>query len=266
MCRRVCLWAVTMSLVGCAAVSAPPRCQAQPLPAILVSNTRDEWKPEPRLTGEAARKAEQAAAAKLSSFKNAQGRAKYLVISERLDPDSPEKQVTSINYMGAKLDDEALKLTARLFRIGTIIADSSNIRDEQLRYFSGLKSLTSLVLNNTAVGDKGMVHLRRLSKLQTLHLAGTKVSDRGLDDIARLSDLKILNLSKTKVTSAGMKKLLPLNRLAWLLLSDTKMNDAGLMQLAKMKDLHRLTVTGTKVTAAGIDRLKRAIPKLSVDH
>ena len=179
-----------------------PRCQAGPAAGFLTSsNNPDDWKPEPPLAGEAARAAEQDAAAKLSAMKDANGGSKYLVISERLDPDSPEKRVTAINYKGSKLDNEALKLTARLFEIGTIIANDCNIRDEQLRYFSGLKSLTSLVLTNTSVSDKGMIHLRRLANLETLHLSGTKVSDGGVGTIARLGDLRILNLSKTKVTS-----------------------------------------------------------------
>lgn len=202
--HRICLWAIVGSLLGCGAASVPSRCLAALNSEFFMSSTnRDDWKPEPPLTGEAALKAEQEAAAQLSAMKDENGQCKYLVISERLDPDSPEKRVTSINYKGSKIDNEALKLTARLFRISTIIADNSNIKDEQLRYFSGLKSLTSLVLTNTAVTDKGMVHLRHLANLETLHLSGTKVSDRGLDDIARLSDLRILNLSKTKVTSGN---------------------------------------------------------------
>ena len=62
-----------------------------------------------------------------------------------------------------------------------------------------------------------------------------------------------------------MKKLLPLTKLDWLLLSDTALTDAGLRQLAKMPHLHRLTISGTKVTTAGVNRLKAAIPRLTVD-
>ena len=62
---------------------------------MCVATETDDWKPEPPLAGEAARKAEQDAAAKLSAIKDENGGRKYLVISERLDPDSPEKRVTS---------------------------------------------------------------------------------------------------------------------------------------------------------------------------
>jgi Leucine-rich repeat (LRR) protein len=204
--------------------------------------------------------AEQEAAEKLSTFKDKNGSGKYLVISEKIDPEKPEKRVTSINYK------EALKLTARLYRISTIIADNSNISDDDLKYFSGLAVLTSLVLTNTGITDAGMANLRPLSNLETLHLSGTKVTDAGLDDIAQLTNLKILNLSQTGVTDAGMKKLVPLTNLEWLLLSETSLSDAGLDELAAMKHLHRLTIGKTKVTAAGVDRLKKAIPALAVDQ
>jgi len=210
--------------------------------------------------------AELEAANKLTAFKDAKGGGEYLVISERIEPDKPEKRVTSINYKGAKVDEETLKLTARLYRIGTVIAADTNISDDQLKYFSGLTMLTSLVLSNTSISDAGLSHLRPLANIQALHLSGTKVSDAGLDDIARLNSLKILNLSHTEVTDEGMKKLLPLTNLDWLLLSEMPLTDAALDQLAGMKNLHRLTIDKTKVTAAGVDRLKKAIPALKVDQ
>jgi len=235
------------------------RCQAEPHAELCVLREEDDLEPEPLAA--AVREAEQEAAAKLRSFKNKAGRAKYLVITEQ-----PDKRVTSINYMGAKIDDETLKLTARLCRIGTVNAGNSNITDTQLKYLSGLTSMNSLVLANTPITDKGLVHLRPLVNIQALHLSGTKVSDCGLDDIARLKSLKILNLSQTKVTGKGMKKLLPLTDLNWLLLSETAITDAGLAQLAGMKNLHRLTVNKTKVTPEGVAGLKRAIPRLAVDQ
>jgi hypothetical protein len=228
----------------------------------------EKGKHEQRVIAEPAgdKAAELEAAEKLTAFKDEKGHAKYLVISERSDPDKPEKRVTSINYKDAKIDEETLKLTARLYRISTIIADKTNISDDDLKYLSGLTVLTSLVLTDTGITDAGLAHLRPLSNLQTLHLSGTKVSDAGMDDIARLTNLKILNLSKTNVSDAGMKKLVPLTNLDWLLLAETSLTDAGLDQLAPLKHLHRLTINGTKVTDAGVGRLKKAIPAVSVDR
>ena len=262
--HRICLLAVMASLWWCMSGQAQSpsvayRPQTEPYATFLVVQDNDDLEPEP--LSPAARQAEKETVAKLRGIKDDAGRAKCFVVTE-----GPDKCATSVAYTGGKINDETLKLTARLCRNGTVNADKCDITDDQLKHLSGLKSLINLVLSNTPVTDKGMVHLRPLTNLQTLHLSNTKVSDPGLDDIAQLKNLKILNLSQTKVTDRGMKKLLPLTQLKWLLLSDTAITDAGLRQLAAMKQLSRVTVDKTKVTAAGVDRLKKAIPKLHVDQ
>jgi len=89
--------------------------------------------------------------------------------------EQPDKRVTSINYMGAKIDDETLKLTAHLCRIGTVNASDCNITDNQLKYLSGLTSMTSLVLTPHADTDKGLVHLRPLANMQGIAPFHTKI-------------------------------------------------------------------------------------------
>jgi hypothetical protein len=207
--------------------------------------------------------AEREAAAKLEAMKF-DGKS-YLVVSERVSYDSPEKHVTSINLNELPISDEAIALVPKLYRVITVNASRCKIANDQLKCFKGLSILNNLILDNTPITDEGLVYLRPLSNLGALYLNNTNVSDRGLDDVASLRRLKILNLSGTKVTDAGMKKLLPLEDVEWLLLSDSEITDAGLDQLAGMKRLSRLSINGAKVTAEGIDRLKKAIPRLSVD-
>ncbi|MGA7702307.1 MAG: hypothetical protein WCB27_22150, partial [Thermoguttaceae bacterium] len=125
-----------------------------------VLNTDDRGQRQRRVIAEPSgdKAAELEAAEKLTALKDKNGGGRYLVISEKIEPGKPEKRVTSINYKGATIDEEALKLTARLYRISTIIADNSNISDDDLKYFSGLTVLTSLVLTNTGITDKGMAN------------------------------------------------------------------------------------------------------------
>jgi hypothetical protein len=250
---RTCLLAVAIGFLW--AVAGPSqRCFSldRDVPGTVpVLQQNDDLEPLP--LDPAAKEAEQDAAAKLR-------KSKYFVVTEQ-----PDSRVTSVNFMGAKVDDEAFKQTAKLCRVSTVNADGSNVTDDLLKHLSGLTSMTSLVLSNTPITDKGIVHLRPLPKLQALYLSKTKLSDAGLDDVAQIKNLRILNLSQTKVTDEGMKKLLPLAKLNWLLLSETDLTDVGLKQLAEMKQLRRLTITKTKVTPEGISRLKEAIPHLSID-
>jgi hypothetical protein len=237
----------------------PCGCPCDPIATFPVLLQNDDLEPEELSPAE--RETEREVVAKLRSLKDAAGKQKCFVITEFAD-----KRCTSISFMGGKIDDEMLKLTARLARVSTVNAEKCGISDDQLEYFAGLKSLFTLVLSNTPITSKGLVHVRPLTNLQALHLSNTKVSDAGLDDIAQLRHLKILNLSQTKVTDRAMKKLLPLTELKWLLLSETAITDAGLDELAPMRQLGRLTILKTRVTAAGVDRLKQAIPALSVDR
>ena len=138
---------------------------------------------------------------------------KYAVISDR-----PERRVFGVNFCAKAVNDDALMLVAKLYRLTTLNAAGTKLTDDQLNYLDGLTTLTTL------------------------------------------------NLSKTKVSDEGLKTLLPLVNLKSLVLSDTAVTDAGLAHLAGMKNLGRLSIKGTKVTPAGIERLKKALPKLTVDR
>jgi hypothetical protein len=266
MCYRICLCAVVASLLSCIAqaqpASSPYPNPSRPHDTFLVSQQTDDLEPEP-LSAEQ-RETEKEVYTKLRGFKDAAGKAKCFVIVERFG--EADRCVTSVTFMGGKIDDEMLKLTARLARISTINADKCEITDDQLKQIADLKSLTTLVLSNTPITGKGFAQLHGLDKLQALHLSNSKVSDAALDDIAQIKHLKILNLSQTKVTDRGVKRLLPLTELNWLLLSETAITDAGLRPLAGMKKLGRLTILKTKVTPEGVERLKTALPKLHVDQ
>jgi hypothetical protein len=45
----------------------------------------------------------------------------------------------------------------------------------------------------------------------------------------------------------------------------TKLSDAGLAQLAAFPNLRRVDASGSRVTPAGIDKLKKAIPEVTVN-
>lgn len=257
---------LVLLLVGVVIVAKNPALLARFLPADDRGGGASVAEP----TGDPA--AEQEAAAKLNAFTEvvkveADGGTKekkvsmYLVISE-----PPEKKVTSVNFCGKPVSDEALALVSKLYRVMTINAGGCKITDDQLKHFGGLRGLNNLILNETAVTDAGLANLRPLAgNLGTLYLGETPITDRGLDDIAALTKLKILDLSKTKITDEGLKKLAPLGELSWFLIGDTEITDAGLAHLANLKNLSRLTVKGSKVTDAGIDKLKKSLPKLAVD-
>jgi hypothetical protein len=102
--------------------------------------------------------AEREAAAKLEAMSF--GGKKYLVISGQVSPDLPDRCVTCVNFCGAPVNEEALTLVPKLYRVITVSASGSKLTNDQLKYFSGLSNLTNLILDGTSISDEGLSHLR----------------------------------------------------------------------------------------------------------
>jgi hypothetical protein len=198
---------------------------------------------------------EQAAAAELE-------KAGVFVVRE-----GPEKQVTSVNFMGQgkKVDKKTAALLPDLFRVSTINLADTDFDGELLKFLKNHRKLVSLVLSGTGVGDKDMVYLANAPSLVSLYLTKTKITDAGLAHIANLPKLAILDLSDTKITDRGLSEIAKLQNLNWLLISSTEITDAGLPTLANLPNLHRLSLMDTKVTEQGIASLKASKPGMAVD-
>jgi hypothetical protein len=152
-----------------------------------------------------------------------------------------------------------------------------------------LRELHALNLSATNVSDAALVHVKNLDQLCTLRLSETKVTDAGLTELKGLRELTGLFLDRTAVTDAGLLHLKQLH-LTFLDLSNTKVTDTGLVQLQTMSTLYRLDLCNTDVTDAGLDHLKgltglgwlgvsgtkvspqgmaelrRALPRVLIDH
>jgi uncharacterized membrane protein len=101
-------------------------------------------------------------------------------------------------------------------------------------------------------------------ELVGLDLARTRVSDAGLDELARFTALRRLHLEGTAIGDAGLAHLAGLRRLEYLNLWGTRTSDAGLAHLAGLTALRRLYLWRTATTAQGVERLRAALPELTV--
>ena len=98
-----------------------------------------------------------------------------------------------------------------------------------------------------------------------LDLGRSSIGDRDLAIIARLPHLTRLSLHRTGATDAGLAQLTPLRHLEYLNLYGTSVTDAGLAHLENLPSLHALYLWQTAVTPAGVERLRVALPRLSVN-
>ncbi len=218
----------------------------------------------PRGLSDAERKAEEDACRALRD-------AGALVVAEdvtaaKAPREDREKAVTSVDFKGAALSDDTLKLLKPLVRLTSLNLTGTDITDERLRFVAETPSLASLVLNDTPITDAGLARLAPLKGLDVLHLRNTRVGNEGLAHLAAIGNLKVLDLSETQVTDDGLAHLARLQSLNWLLLEGNAITDAGLQHLHALKGLRRLTINNTKVTPAGVAAIGEAIPGLVVNN
>jgi Leucine-rich repeat (LRR) protein len=117
---------------------------------------------------------------------------------------------------------------------------------------------------NFKVSEDVLSQVKKLGHLQKLDLTGSSVTDAELAHLKDLASLQSLWLSKTQVTDDGLSHLKGLKNLTWLDLNDTKITDTGLTHLTGLTGLRHLEIQKSKVTAEGADKLKAALPNLSI--
>ncbi len=127
--------------------------------------------------------------------------------------------------------------------------------------------VAELDLQSSRLDDAWFPAISQLQGLRALSLSDTKTTDQRLAmlfDSGPLVSLRELDLHATEVTDDGIELLKNAPMLNQLDLSETQLTDRGLASLHSLSRLRLLKVTTTGVTLRGLDRLKKALPKLSV--
>jgi hypothetical protein len=173
--------------------------------------------------------------------------------------DLPGGHVSSVNFLGKPIDDEALRHLAALHWVQSVDVSRTNIRDEQLRCLEPLGYLAALSASATHLTDEGMDEIARLGALEQLVITETRIGDDGLRRIARARNLVVLDLCHTRVTDAGVAALVGMPRLRQLVLDSDDITDAAIADLEKIPSLRQVELRGSRVTAEGQKRMERAL-------
>lgn len=212
--------------------------------------------------------------------------------------------LTSLRLNGAKtLDDAALALLAPLVGLREVSLEGSNFTDDGCIHFATLTKLRSLALfhpsrNNAAFTGAGLAHLATLPEFENLTLAGANTGDAAMHAIAKLSRLTNLRLWHNLETAEGMKALsgmtslkklhlgqrLPgrpakppsftnatiadlakMSGLEDLSLMEARLSGDALLVLKALPNLKKLTIAQVDIPAADIEKLKAALPKVTVE-
>jgi Leucine rich repeat len=165
---------------------------------------------------------------------------------------------------GTKVTDAGLKELASCENLKELYIGGRHITDRGCKELAALTQLQSLSLADTHVTDVGLKELAALKQLQALSLSGTRISDIGLKELAGLKQIEYLDLTDATISDTGLQYLAGYHKLRVLILCGTAISDAGLDELTLLKKLQHLDLYPTNVSEKKVNKLKKAIPGLSV--
>jgi Leucine-rich repeat (LRR) protein len=131
--------------------------------------------------------------------------------------------------------------------------------------FSGGRTSAYIDIDTGISVGAVLEHVGTLPDLEELVVRGKEVSESVLEHIGRIINLKELDLRCTPFDDEGIKHLKNLRNLEKLDLVSTQVTDAGLKQLYDMDRLVELRLLSCRVTAAGVKKIRKALPKCSVE-
>lgn len=132
--------------------------------------------------------------------------------------------------------------------------------------FAGFPNLEVLSLANSPVSDNVLEPIADMPRLVYLNLRGTNITDRSLRFIVRVSGLRELDLGITQVGDNGAAHIVELRELERLYMDSTELTDNSINDFAKMKSLRHLDIGNTQISDASVQRLRIALPSLSIDR
>lgn len=133
-----------------------------------------------------------------------------------------------------------------------------------LARFDDRGDIVAIDVAATPFGDHEMQYLSHLPRLRELHAAATNITDAGMAHVRDLPHLEQLYLAKCDVGDAGLAHVAGLSRLRALNLYGTQITTAGLEHLMGLEELRLLMITDLKLSSAAVEKLKQALPHLTV--
>lgn len=164
---------------------------------------------------------------------------------------------------GLAVTDEDLAVLRSLPRVRVLNLARTGITDAGLEHLSNLNDLSYLCLVRCRIDGSGLRHVRHLP-IDGLNLNWTQLKDANLEHVGAMTRLGSLTMQDTPITGRGLVYLGGLTILFELHIHNTVVSDEGLAHLEGLSRLTTLHLTNTNVTKEGVEKLKRALPSLSV--
>lgn len=176
-------------------------------------------------------------------------------------------EVTVVALVGVPLKEADLAALTGLPRLRHLDLGGSTATDAALANLGTLPALEWLSVSRTKVTDKGLAAVKKFPELAYLELNNLPLTDAGVAALAKHPALREVHLTDcARVSDTSVPALAALPKLATLSLAGTALTDTGLARLAGTKGLKVLWLTRTKVSDAAVERLRAALPGLTVNR
>jgi hypothetical protein len=152
-------------------------------------------------------------------------------------------EVLSVCSLRTKLSETGIREIATLEKLRSLLVD--NLDDEQVKLIARLPNLEMLYLANCTVTDEGLKPLSKAKGLRTLSLVRCpNLSAVGIRNLSPAPKLEVLFLSSVPVKDAALPELAEFGQLKTLTLNDSLgITFAGLYQhIREVKTLETLNV------------------------
>ena len=123
-------------------------------------------------------------------------------------------------YSDVNLNENSVRLIAKMSKLEKLDLDRSNLKDEWLSYLTNLPRLTILSVEGNPITEQGIPHILRMNKLVRLSIGDSEVGDTGIELLSAHPSISNLALNLCRsVTNDGVKHLCKMRHLDHLELS-----------------------------------------------
>lgn len=165
---------------------------------------------------------------------------------------------------GPEIDDQVLDLVAQIGQLTGLSLDDCNISDAGVAKLDRLPLGDLTIFQCANITDEGLNVLAAYDRMRRLTLRGVAARGAALEKLPHPDLLVALNLEQSGITDAEVPVLARFTKLDSLNLGQTRLTDDAIEGLAKLNWLKDLTLTQTSITDEGVQRLRDALPDVSI--
>lgn len=91
--------------------------------------------------------------------------------------------------------------------LAVFLNGNASVNDDSLKLFAKLGNCRSLQLVGTSITDEGIRHLKDMESLERIELSRTGVTDTAMTYLSGMPKLSVVTVDSTKVTERGLREL-----------------------------------------------------------